>query len=237
MSQELNQVQEEVQGDSGQVNTPVENQGIDQKEEVAPVESAQTPQVDYDKLFEDQKFMDAFYSRVGDGVKTIVENQIERAFEKVQPDSQVQNDVKPVQSAPEISKVQNDVLDKPKESDELTAYEDRLRKLEERELDISIRNIPQIKELMQLNPGEAERFIQRAVSIARSNNVQGNEINRVFFDGSSILKDLTNQLYISKNQTEEVQQPNNKPNNEPVVNPQQKKTNRYEIIRNALYKR
>lgn len=237
MSQELNQVQEEVQGDSGQVNTPVENQGIDQKEEVAPVESAQTPQVDYDKLFEDQKFMDAFYSRVGDGVKTIVENQIERAFEKVQPDSQVQNDVKPVQPAPEVSKVQNDVLDKPKESDELAAYEDRLRKLEERELDISIRNIPQIKELMQLNPGEAERFIQRAVSIARSNNVQGNEINRVFFDGSSILKDLTNQLYISKNQTEEVQQPNNKPNNEPVVNPQQKKTNRYEIIRNALYKR
>jgi len=182
-----------------------------------------------DKLISNPKFAEKFYSQAGDGVKTMIDNQIKKAEIDIQEASQitpVKTEVVPVVTAPTPAPAKVETqqsLETPKEADEVAVLTARLEELEGSKLEESIRNIPEIRELSQLDQNEANRFIGRAKEIAIANKLKSNEVSRIFAEGSNIAKDVNNQLFSL--QGDGVNKPINKPIINETVPPVDKKAN------------
>ena len=170
-----------------------------------------------EKLVSNPKFAEKFYSQAGDGVKTMIENQIKKAEKDLQEASQitpVKPEVVPVETVPTPApaKVETQPSLETKEADEVAVLTARLEELEGSKLEESIRNIPEIRELSQLDQNEANRFIGRAKQIAIANKLKSNEVSRIFAEGSNIAKDVNNQLFSLQGGGV------NKPVNKPIIN-------------------
>ena len=207
------QVQEPVSVPEQLVPEPLIEPAI---EEAKPTEN--TVEQSVDKLFEDKKFVDSFFARVGDGVKSIVDKQVgpavEEAIQSKKEDSQETGGKTVEQTAPAKVETHTNSLEQTKESDDLEKEElrARLRQLEVGELEKSIRNIPEIKQLSELDSQETERFVARAKAIAEANKLGTSEVSRIFNEESEIAKDVNNQLFVlNKNTTNTINKPINKP--------------------------
>ena len=220
------------QGDSIQEGTQQPVQQPVQPEPVQEpiVEPAQTieQQPSFDENDLSQKVLDKVYPQIGDGVKTIMENQMEdrlnkfeeRILEKLGSVSQV-NPGKIVEEATPAKVETHTDLEPPKETvnnDELEALKAKVAQMESGSVENAIRNIPKIKELSSLNKTEAERFIGRAKAIAQANNISSSEVSRIFAEGSDIARDVNNQIVVlSQGHTNMVNKPINKPINTEIT--------------------
>lgn len=223
-------------GDSQEVVTPVveevetpvvetkpEEPIVEPLKEVEEVVVQPTADESVDKLFQDKKFVDSFFSRVGDGMKTIVDKQVESAVTDALKDARETPGKTEEKSAPAKVETHKE-LEQIKEpvNDEVTQLKSRLAELEGDKLEKSIRDIPQIKQLIEVNPQEANRFVTRAKSIADANGLNPSEVSRIFAEGSDIAKDVNNQL-LSLSKGTDINKPVNKIINQPTTQP---KTNR-----------
>jgi hypothetical protein len=189
-----------------------------------------------DKLFEDKKFVDTFFSRVGDGVAKIVDKRVEAAvsqLEPQQPDPSQQtpaNSTEPTAVEPAKVPTQQGV-ENPKEGmdDELAMLKAKVSELEGSNLTESVRNLEEVKQLSQASPEDAERFVQRIANAARANNVSPSE---VLVEGSSIKKDIDNQMAVLGT----AQPVLNKPNKEPIVPNSEPKKDKWAEINAAFLK-
>lgn len=216
------------QGDSNQegaqqpvhTHQPVPQEPVEEPivEPAQPIE--QPAESEVDKVLNNQEFVDKFFAKFGDGVKTVIDNQVqkrvEETLENVNVSSQ-ENPGKPVEeAAPEKVKPQTD-LEKPKEqtsNNELEVLKEKVAQMESGSVENAIRNIPEIKQLSEYDSSEAERFIGRAKNIATANNISASEVSRIFAEGSDIKKDVSNQLAIlTQGNTNLVNKPINKPLN------------------------
>jgi translation initiation factor 2 beta subunit (eIF-2beta)/eIF-5 len=203
---------------------------------VEPAEGDKDLEASVDKLFEDKKFVDTFFSRVGDGVAKIVDKRVEAAMSQLetnQPEPSQQPPVNPVEPAaaePAMAPTQQGVENlKDGQDDELAKLKAKVSELEGSNLNESIKNLEEIKQLNQASPEDAERFIQRIAATAQANNVSPSE---VLSDGSSIQRDIQNQLAVL-NGTQPVL---NKPNKEPIVADSAQKKDKWAEINAAFLK-
>lgn len=232
-----------------ELNPQGDSQGVQPTQLVEPVQVAQqnptaqsqSIEEQVDKLFQDKTFVDTFFARVGDGVAKIVDNQVDkRVTEKL---SQVQlptpshqetpvNTVQPVIAEPQ-QVVQTPVVEpKVGEDSEIAALKQRLAEIEGSSVIESIKKQPIIQELWTLDPHEAERFISRAIGIARANNITPQTVNMIFAEGADITKDVKNQIGVLS-RTGVI----NKPTNTPIVPAQQPnaKAGKYAAIAQHFY--
>ncbi len=186
-----------------------------------PTEEEQKIEASVDKLFEDKKFVDTFFSRVGDGVSKIVDKRVSDAMSQLEPQQPAPshvtpgNPVEPV--APEPAKVPTQtVVENPKEEqdDELATLKAKVSELEGTSLSESVRNLDVIQQLSQLNAEDATRFAQRITNTAQANNISPTDVGTLVAEGTGISRDIQNQLTVLKSATQHVP---NIPNKAPLV--------------------
>lgn len=206
---------------------------------VGVVEPKNSVSEQVDNLFNNKQFVDTFFARVGDGVSKIVEQQVDKrvaeSLQQVQSQSSshsqtLVNPVTPTVAEPQ-QVVQTPVVEpKVGSADEAVLLKQRLADIEGSMVTESIRKLPLITELSTLNPQEAERFIQRAVSIAKANNLAGQGVGAIFSENADITKDVRNQIVaLSRSGTF------NKPTNEPIVPAQNNRPTKYAEMAKHFY--
>lgn len=240
---ELNQPA--VAGDSQQQPVPINVQEpVVTPQIVEPgAQLQQQPQLteQVDKLFESKEFVDTFFSRVGDGVAKIVEKQVDKRISETltqqppvqpshnnQPNTAVQQPAEPAM-APTGTGVEPQ---KDGAQDEIVLLKQKIAAIEGEKLLDSIRRIPQIKELAELAPVEAERFVSRAMNIAQANGLTPDKVGIIFSEGSDIQKDITNQTFsLSNNRRANI------PTKNPIIPTQPQTDNKWAKISEHFYKK
>ena len=206
------------QGDSPIVE-PAEPVG--QPQQAEPTEEEQKIDASVDKLFEDKKFVDTFFSRVGDGVSKIVDKRVDEAMSQLEIPTTEPSHVKPGNPAeptnaePAKATTQNGV-ENPKdgEVDELAMLKAKVSELEGSSLNESINKLEVVQQLAQVSPTDAQRFVQRIANTAKANNIVPSEVATLVAEGTGIGTDIKNQLFVLNGTQQPVL---NKPNKEPIV--------------------
>ncbi len=212
------------------IQEPVKNKIVEPAQAIE-----QKPEFDLDDL--SQKLMDKIFPQIGDGVKTIVENQVsksvESALKNINTGSQVNLENTVQKTEPVMVKTHTDLekLKEPVVNNDLDAMKARIAELEAGDVENAIRSIPVIKQLSEISKTDSERFIARAKAIANANNIRSSEVSRIFEEGQDIARDVNNQIVIlSQGNTNVV----NKPINKPINTDTTPKPNKWALINEAM---